>query len=194
VRDDTNGVRDVFVRDRRTGTTERVSVSSAGAQANGASAGAWLSGDGRFVVFESDATDLVQGDTNGARDVFVRDRRAGTTTRVSLGRGGAQANGASSRGGRGRAITQDGRYVTFESGASNLVAGDTNGTYDVFVRDLARGVTARVSLTQGGGQADGSSGRPALSGDGRVVVFESYARNLVPRDENLLSDVFARVR
>src|SRR5439155_1351426 len=104
---DTNGVADVFVHDRQTGTTERVSVDSAGTQANGASTGVALSADGRFVSFTSVATDLVPGDTNAARDAFVHARNAGATERVSVDSAGTQANGASF----GRALSADGRFV-----------------------------------------------------------------------------------
>ena len=116
-------VRDVFVRDRQTGTTRRVSVGSGGAQGNGHQLGGpAISADGRFVAFGSCATNLVPGDTNGCSDVFVRDRQTGTTQRVSVGPGGAQGNGFSVD----PAISADGRFVAFESRATNLVPGDTN--------------------------------------------------------------------
>ena len=115
------------------GTTERVSVGPGGAQGNSGSFIPALSADGRFVAFISTATNLVPGDTNDALDVFVHDRRTGTTRRVSVGPGGVQANGGSTR----AAISADGRLVAFHSVASNLVPGDTNGESDVFVRVLA---------------------------------------------------------
>jgi Tol biopolymer transport system component len=130
VPNDTNQSPDVFVRDRRTRTTERVSVARNGAQANDASDFAAISADGRYVTFHSPAANLVPGDTNGAGDVFVRDRRTRRTERVSVARNGAQAKGSSVY----PAISADGRFVAFASDASNLVLGDTNASFDVFVR------------------------------------------------------------
>jgi Tol biopolymer transport system component len=201
VRRDTNGVRDIFVHDRARGTTERVSVSSSGAEGNGASGGSGatndvatiapaISADGRFVAFESLASNLVPGDTNGTRDVFVRDRKARTTERVSVASDGTQANGFSSPG----SINGDGRFVVFSSFASNLVQEDTNQQNDVFVRDRQAGTTQRVSVTSQGLQADGSSTRADISGDGRFVVFASAATNLVAGDANGTDDVFVRDR
>jgi hypothetical protein len=130
---DDNFVVDVFVRDRSAGTTQRVSVSSAGAQANGASKDfpvPEISGDGRYVAFASDATNLVPDDTNGVTDVFVHDRMTGRTIRVSVAADGTQGNAAVSY---GLDISADGKWVTFSSGASNLVPNDTNGQADAFV-------------------------------------------------------------
>jgi len=125
----------VFVRDRRTGTTERVSVGQGGVQGNGSSEYPALSADGRFVAFVSWASNLVPGDTNDEEDVFVRDRRTGKTERVSLGPNGIQGNGDSG-GIYTPALSTDGRFVAFDSEASNLVPGDTNNWQDVFVRTL----------------------------------------------------------
>ncbi len=182
---DTNGRSDVFVRDRLAGVTRRVSV-GAGGQANSDSFGPAISADGRFVAFDSSASNLVVGDTNGTFDVFVRDRLAGVTRRVSVGAGG-QANSDS----LSPAISADGRFVAFESNASNLVAGDTNATDDVFVRDRLAGVTRRVSVGAGG-QANSSSGSPAISANGRSVAYTSNASNLVRGDTNGAQDVFVR--
>src|SRR5438132_1692287 len=133
---DTNGVSDVFVHDRQTGTTERVSVASDGTQGNNASSYPALSADGRFVAFDSDATNLVAGDTNGATDVFVHDRQTGATERVSVtSGGGTQGNGNSGGFFAFPALSADGRFVAFQSDATNLVTGDTNGATDVFVQD-----------------------------------------------------------
>src|SRR5207244_1030496 len=140
---DTNGATDVFVHDRQTGTTERVSVASDGTEGNAASAGAALSADGRFVAFHSTATNLVAGDTNGATDVFVHDRQTGTTERVSVDSDGTQGNGPSA----GAALSADGGLVAFHGTATNLVAGDANGAYDVFVHDRAVSTTT-TSTTQ----------------------------------------------
>jgi len=187
---DTNGTGDTFVRDRVAGTTTRVSVSSAGRQANHNAGGESISGDGRFVAFVSRA-DLVPGDTNRDFDVFVRDRRSGTTSRVSVSGTGAQANARSTH----AAISADGQYVVFESLASNLVAGDTNGTFDVFVRNRLAGVTNRVSVAADGTQSGGSSrfSPTPITAHGRSVVFETGAP-LVPSDTNGTYDIFVRDR
>jgi Tol biopolymer transport system component len=186
VRGDTNGQTDVFVRDMQLGRTSRVSVGRNGAQASGGSSGVAVTPDGRFATFLSDATDLVPGDTNGKTDVFLRDRRSGTTERVSVGAGGAQADGDSG----GGFLSDDGRIVAFDSAAGNLVPGDRNGKRDVFVRDRRAGTTERVSLGRNGKEANGDSHVTSLSPDGRLVVFGSDATNLVPADGNRVPDVF----
>ncbi len=172
---DTNGTGDVFVRDRVTGTTTRVSVATDGTQANLDSQGAAISADGRFVAFRSGASDLVAGDTNGRWDVFVHDRVTGATTRVSVATDGTQASLDS----YGSSISADGRYVAFGSEASNLVAGDTNGQWDVFVHDRNTGASTRVSVASDGTQANMGSVSPVISADGRYVAFDSMASNLV---------------
>jgi Tol biopolymer transport system component len=191
VNGDTNGQWDVFVHHRQSGTTERASVDSAGQQANGWSASARITADGRYVAFDSMASNLVPGDTNGFLDVFVRSRWNGLTQRVNLGPGGVQSNGLMSF---LWDLTPDGRYVAFSSTATNLVPGDTNGQQDVFVRDLWNGTTERVSLGSGGAQANGASDYASLSADGRYVAFQSAASNLVAGDSNGASDVFVRDR
>jgi hypothetical protein len=185
---DTNGSGDVFVHDRQTGATTRVSVSSTGEQGNGNSFRAALSADGRYVAFESTASNLVAGDTNGTSDIFVHDRQTGATTRVSVSSAGEQGNNNSFR----SALSANGRYVAFYSLASNLVAGDTNGRWDVFVHDRQTGVTRRVSVSSAGVQGNHDSMWPALSADGRYVAFDSVASNLVPGDTNETWDVFIR--
>ncbi|TMM11186.1 MAG: hypothetical protein E6G00_05495, partial [Actinobacteria bacterium] len=187
---DTNGVGDVFVRDRKTGKTKRVSVNSHGAQANGESFAAPISADGRFVAFLSSASNLVGGDTNGARDVFVRDRKAGKTRRVSVDSHGAQGKGASFV----PSISANGRFVAFSSVANNLVGGDTNTVSDVFVRDRKTGKTRRVSVDSHGAQGNGDSFIPSISADGRFVAFYSDAANLVAGDGNAAGDGFVRDR
>jgi Tol biopolymer transport system component len=167
---DTNASADVFVRDRQTGVTERVSVKTNGTQANGPSRGPAISPDGRFVAFESDATDLVPGDTNGQTDIFVRDRQTGVTSRVSVNANEVQADSFSST----ASISADGRYVAFLSVASNLVPDDTNNSYDVFVRDRQAGTTERVSVTSSGVQGNYAD-FPVISGDGRYVAFATPA-------------------
>lgn len=189
VPDDTNAASDVFVHDRRSGETTRVNVSSQGSQASGDSFMPSLSADGALVAFASDATDLVAGDRNRARDVFVRDRRAHTTRRVSLSDAGAEADGPSDF----AAISADGRFVAFASDATNLVSDDGNGVRDVFVRDLAAMTTARIGPSidrHHGAEPDGPSDLPAISADGRRLAFVSRATNLVALDGNALPDVF----
>lgn len=172
--------------------TTRVSVDSAGGQANGLSSFSSVSADGRFVVIESLASNLVGNDTNGNYDIFVHDCSNGATERVSVDSSGAQGNGRS----LGVAVSADGRFVVFSSRATNLVPGDTNGTWDVFVRDRATGITERVSVDSSGQEGNGSSLRStlAISSDGRVVVFGSYASNLVANDTNGTYDVFCHDR
>ena len=183
---DANGVTDVFVRDRLTGTTATVSVDGAGNQGNNPSYESSVSDDGRFVAFRSASDNLVPGDTNQVADVFVRDQLAGTTTRVSLAADGSQSN----RNNYAPGISSDGRFVVFWSSASNLIAGDTNHKDDVFVRDTLAGTTVRASVSSAGAEADGRSNDAAISGDGRFVTFRSHASNLVPGDANATGDVF----
>ncbi|MFN0008728.1 MAG: TolB family protein [Planctomycetota bacterium] len=192
---DTNAVGDIFVRDRQLGTTERVSRSTAGVQGNASSEGPSITEDGRYVAFRSAASTLVLGDTNAANDTFVHDRQTGTTERVSLSTGGAQGNNFS---GGYPDISSDGRFVSFGASASNLVAGDTNATWDVFVRDRQLGTTERVSVSstgvQGNNASQPSGQQNAISSDGRFVVFESEATNLVSGDTNGFHDMFIRDR
>jgi Tol biopolymer transport system component len=235
---DTNNDIDVFVRDRVAQLTRRVSVGPGGHQGNDHSLEPAISGHGRFVAFTSRASNLVPGDTNNDFDVFVRDRvaqltrRVGpggrqaaisghgryvaftsgvalvakrthgredvffldrtlhVTRRVSVGSGGQQANDISFE----PAISADGRFVAFRSPASNLVAGDTNGIDDVFVRDRRLHVTQRVSVGSGGHQANSGSFFAAISAHGRYVTFTSAATNLVAGDTNRRLDVFVRDR
>jgi TolB protein len=175
VRSDGNDLSDVFVRDVKTGRTRLVSVGVEGADANGSSYFASVSAGGRFVAFVSGASNLVRGDSNRRDDVFVRDLNTGETRLVSIGLSGAPANGRKSL---QPSISANGRLVAFRSYASNLVAGDTNGRSDVFVRDLDRGQTWRVSVRSNGAQANDQSLYPSISADGRFVAFRSHASNL----------------
>ena len=244
---DTNAAPDVFLRDRRLSLTRRISVGAGGVQADGGSFGADMSANGRFVTFESHATNLVGSDTNGHHDIFLRDQRTGTTTLVSIGRGGQPADDDSlypaisadgryvsfsslasnlvsgdtngqadiflydrlsrrtervsltsdGRQGEGGAymssISADGRFITFETGDSKLLQGDTNDAFDVFLRDRVRGTTRLLSVALGGGVGNGSSEAPVISADGSTVAYESEASNLVPDDTNKARDIFARV-
>ena len=169
-------------------TTVRVSVSSSGAQANGASWGAIISGDGRFVAFNSVATNLgVSADTNRRMDVFEHDLVSGRTVRVSRATSGAQANGRSVV----DAISTDGRFVLFASDATNLVPGDTNGRTDVFLRDVVAGTTTRVDVTRAGGQLFFGAGAGTMSPRGRYVEFArptgAYVRDLHAGTTRLVS-------
>jgi WD40-like Beta Propeller Repeat len=156
-------------------TTTRVNVSSAGVQANGNARSLALSDNGRFVAFSSLADNLVADDTNGQRDVFVRDTLLQTTERASLSSSGAQSLNNASASDFRVAISANGRFVAYDSLASNLVAGDTNSAVDVFVRDRLTATTTRVSVRTNGQQGSGASFAPALSSDGRFVAFTSYA-------------------
>jgi hypothetical protein len=248
---DTNDASDVFVHDRVTGVTTRVSVDSAGVQANNWSYDPAISADGRYVAFQSLASNLVAADpgplgdvfihdratgattrlaiesiqgktyeyaanpsfatggryvvfqagivipgshsANGPNDVLVFDQETGTTTRVSVNTTGEAANDDSKQ----PVISADGRYVAFESLASDLISDDTNGLYDVFVYDRVAASTTRVNVSSTGAQATDAgpydwSGQALISADGRFVAFTSYADNLVPGDTNFQPDVFVK--
>ena len=187
---DTNGLADVFVRDRQSGTTQRISVSTSGTEGNGISYDAHLSAGGRFVAFRSQGSTLVPNDTNGAEDAFVHDRKTGTTRRVSIRTGGGQANGSVV----GVDISADGRFVTFTSNASNLVPGDTNGFLDLFVRDRMTGITSRVNVGPGGVECPLGGSGGAMSADGRYVAFNSSCSNIVKGGTNGQAHAFVRDR
>jgi Tol biopolymer transport system component len=196
---DTNGVADVFVRDRQMATIERVSVGPGGLEADGGSGSPSISADGRFVAFVSSATNLLGpgGDTNGFDDVFVHDRQTGITERVSVGPSNVEADNKSTMI-NGSSISADGRFVAFVSSATNLLGpgGDTNGFDDVFVHDRQAGITERVSVGPGGLEGDFTSLTPSISADGRFVAFLSAATNLLGPglDNNSDLDVFVRDR
>lgn len=189
---DLNGVRDAFIKDRMLGTTTRVSTSSSGIEGNGDSIVKAVAENGSLVFFQSVATNLVSSDTNLAEDIFVKNTSTGITTRVSTNTSGVEANGASSL----SAVSADGRYVAFASLAQNLVTSDTNSLQDVFLKDLQTGGVTRVSTDSAGNQAlGGSSFMPALSGmsaDGRFIAFTSGATNLVQNDGNSFNDAFVK--
>ncbi|MBI3597906.1 MAG: PD40 domain-containing protein [Nitrospirae bacterium] len=183
---DTNGWFDVFVHDRESGETSRVSVNSAGSEGNGNSFPSAISADGRFIAFSSKANNLVSNDKNGTFDLFVHDRQTGATTRVSVDSLGTEGNDFS----YAPTIDASGQFVAFSSKASNLVAGDTNGTFDVFMHNMETGETTRISVDSAGMNANGQSGWPAISADGKYVAFSSKANNLVSGDTNDTFDVF----
>lgn len=187
---DGNGVSDVFVRDRWSGVTTRVSVDSSGGDGNGASSAPAISGDGRYVAFVSAANNLVAGDANGKQDIFLRDLQAGVTTLVSVATSGAQGDGDSS----GPWLDWDGDVVAFASAATNFAAGDKNKAQDIFVRDLGAGTTTRVSVSSSGGEANGRSMRASLDRSGMLVCFSSAADNLVAGDGNVRTDCFVHDR
>ena len=244
---DTNGVRDVFLHDRTSSTTRRVSVSSTGAQGSRLSHDPTISDDGRYVLFRSvsplttehsfqgaylrdvvagtttlvslssdgrpvlpvqngvlspdgrsltfysEDHQVVPGDTTNGPDLFLRDLDAGTTELVNVSSTGRQADGGVEP--NRAALSADGRFVAFSSQSGQLVRGDTNDAFDVFVRDRQERTTTRVSVTSTGAQSDFSTfDAPAISLDGRYVAFTSSATNLVPGDTNFFSDVFVRDR
>ena len=197
VADDNNGVSDVFVRDRDAGTTERVSVSSSESEGNGSSFGMSMSADGRYFAFYSEATDLVNDELNGGWHVFVRDRDMGTTEWVSTSSSELQNGSNLSR----ISMSDDGRYIAFSS-QDNLVDDDTNGKPDVFVLDSDTEMTERVSVSSSETQANDfgqndpeiGSRQPIISADGRYVAFESVAADLVAGDTNGGDDAFVRDR
>lgn len=188
VSDDQSSIGDIFVREVTTGGVRLISKSTAGVQANAISTKPAISANGRYVAFQSTASNLVSGDTNGKTDIFVRDLEANVTTRVSVSTAGAQASGDSLN----PAISADGRFVAFESDASDLVPGDTNAARDIFVRDTVRSTTSRVSVASNGAEANNSSGNSAISADGRIIAFQSGASNLSRLDTNNFSDIYVR--
>jgi Tol biopolymer transport system component len=192
VEGDTNAVTDCYVHDRQTHETIRIDVGPDKVQANGECARPVISGDGDLVAFESAATNLEKAgvlgkstDTNKARDVFLRDLEAGTTTRISVSTDGKQGAGESVR----PAISADGRYVAFQSDAP-LQSDDTNEKTDVYLHDLDSKETTRVSIGPGGVEGNGGSFSPTLSTDGRLLSYWSNASNFVSGDSNKVGDVF----
>jgi hypothetical protein len=188
---DTNSVSDIFVHDRTTGVTERVSIDSAGVQANNWNNSPAISADGNVVAWVSKATNLVAGDRNHHYDIFVHDRTTGITDRASVDSAGNEGDGDSGRNlSHAPALSTDGRWVAFESYATNLVPGDTNGVIDVFVHDRASGATERVSVDSSGGEGDSDSSFDSMAPDALSVSFTSRATNLVTGDTNATYDVF----
>lgn len=185
---DTNGLTDIFLRDTFAipPTTTRLSVGPLGVEGDAAvEPHVSIDDSGQLVVFASAATNLVNNDSNGVIDVFLRDRTAGTTTRLSLGFNG-ESNGDSTV----PTISGNGRWVVFESVASNLVPNDTGGTRDIFQYDRLTGVTTRITEGLGGFEPDGASIHPVIDDLGEHVAFSSVATNLVDSDSNGVSDVF----
>lgn len=185
---DTNTYIDVFLYDNVTKSTIRANRGPNGLQANGPSSQPAISGNGRYVVYQSNANNLVTGDTNNVADIFLYDTLNKITTRVNRGPNGAQATGGDSW---NPDISYDGRYIVYQSSAKNLVPGDTNNFWDIFLYDTVTKTTTRVNRGPNGAQASGgSSNQPAISGNGRYVVYTSSATNLVSSDTNNEQDIF----
>ncbi|MDQ3724234.1 MAG: hypothetical protein M3376_14485 [Actinomycetota bacterium] len=190
---DTNNGDDVFVRDPETGAIALVSTGRRGDPADGDSTAPAISADGRFVSFSSDAPNLVADDDNGRQDVFIKDLITGRVRLVSVARGGGGGQNLSLAGGRAPVsdVSGDGRFVVFESDATNLAGRDRNRRTDVFVRDLAVGSTRRVSVSTTNEEGGGRSILPTITPDGRFVAFASNADDLVAEDAQG-PDVFIR--
>ncbi len=186
---DNNATRDVFVHDRQTGQTWRVSESSHGQEGNDQSFDAAISADGAYIVFASRASNLVVDDTNGVADLFLHELLTGQTVRVSHGAGGFETDGDSLN---PHLAGPDAQFIVFESDASNISAADVNGVRDVYMFSRSTGATVAVSVLPSGETGDGASGAPMVSEDGRYIVFESLAADLVAEDNNGESDVFVR--
>jgi len=180
VQGDTNNYADVFVRDRKGGKTTRVSVATDGAQGTGESDLPSISKNGRFVLFQSDAEDLVPGDDNLVQDVFLHDRKTGETRRVSVAEDGTQADGNSPV--YGASLSASGRYAVFHSQATNLVAGTFNGDSQVYLVDLRTGAVTLVSRDAAGNPGNEASLDPSVSANGRFVAYYSRAGTIVPGD------------
>ena len=189
VANDNNGVSDVFLRDRVLGTTVRISVNrNDGGDASGESHTPSINSDGRFIAFASLAGDLVEGDDNALLDVFVYDHNTGQVIRASLAASDGETDGDS----KDPTISADGRYVTFSSSATNLVAEGANINVDIYVRDLFLGETSKVSVRPGGVFTELNSWNPSISANGRHVVFTSGDSGLVPGDIDGPQDIFVR--
>lgn len=187
VGDNANG-NDIFLVDLTTKAINRVSVNSDGDKGNGGSYEPSISGDGQYVTFHSSASNLVEGDTNDASDIFLYDRVTEETTRMSMATDGTEGNNSS----RSPSISADGRYIAFHSYASNLVEGDTNERSDIFLHDRVTQETVRLSSAADGTEGNGRSHNVSISGDGRYVTFHSSASNLVEDDTNVTYDIFVR--
>jgi Raf kinase inhibitor-like YbhB/YbcL family protein len=185
---DSNVGSDIFLRNVTANTLSHISVSRTGGNADGESTEPHLSADGNLVVFESLATNLVSGDSNGASDIFLYNSASQNTSRISTSSSNVAGNGHSFS----PRLSSGGRYVVFESEASNLVVGDTNNLADIFLKDRTTGQARMVSTSNLGVLADGASFDPSVTPDGRFVVFRSEATNLVPNDENDLPDIFVK--
>lgn len=177
---DTNGKVDVYLKDMAGGSVRRISIAHDGGETDGDSYPLFMAADGRFLLFGSEATNIVPGDTNGFADIFLCELDSGAIERVSLTHDGAQVDADAG----GAAMSDDGRLIVFSSKGTNIVPGDTNGVNDVFLLDRGSGTLRRLSAGWNGGEADGASVAPSISGDGNLVSFVSKATNLVEGDAN----------
>ncbi len=187
---DDNRSFDIFVKDTTTGAIIRASVDIAGLESNHDSFTPSISADGRYVAFRSLSDNLIDDneDKDGFMDVFLKDTLTGTVTRISTDATGELHKGDS----WSPAVSADGRYVAFMSQANDLVAGDTNGKHDIFLKDTTNGAITRISTDAVGAQSKGDSFAPSISADGRFVAFVSRASNLVAGDTNGVADVFRK--
>lgn len=189
VEGDNNGMTDIFLKDLQTGAITRVTTGMDGGDSNGESSD-WgvVSAGGRYVAFESDASNLVAGDNNNENDVFLKDMLTGTVRILSRAADGGGANEDSWV----PFMSPDGRYIVFDSEASNLVAGDTNGKDDVFLFDTQTEALTLVSTSADGVQGNGHSLNPVISNDGRFVAFRGYATNFGQAGNTVTSSVFVK--
>ncbi|MDO8413663.1 MAG: SBBP repeat-containing protein [Gallionellaceae bacterium] len=197
---DSNGKPDVFVRDRLSNKTVRVSVGKGGIQGNGPSYHPSISADGRYIAFISEASNLASNSIRGAWGIFVRDRDpdnngifdevSAITYRIGVGIADRNITGHDYL----PNVSGDGHYVAFISPASKLVPGDTNGVADIFIYDLQRGKLTRLDVVPKGSQANGNVWEVTLNLDGRYVAFASAASNLVANDDNDTADIFVHDR
>jgi hypothetical protein len=186
---DTNsGIRDIYIHNRKTGSTKLISKSTAGVQGDGESEDPSISGSGRFVAFDSDSTNLIAAGTSGTQQVYLHDRKIGKTTLISKSRFGGEANDES----KDPAISGDGRYVAFESNGTDLVRKATNGKRQIYVYDRKTGKMWLRSKNNKGKAGNDDSENAAISASGRFVAFESDASNLFPKDINGEKDVLLR--
>ena len=183
---DSSGARHIYAYDRITKKITRVSVNDSGKPGDKQSFGASISSDGRYVAFISDATNLVEGDTNDKQDVFVRDRKKGTTVRISVSNVGEQANADCHE----VVITADGRVLAFSSISSTLDENINNRSADIFLCDREAQFVRRITRSRDGYEADHDSGEPSISANGRFVAFYSHATNITPKDTNLAPDIY----
>ena len=188
---DTNSDKDIFMHNTDTGTSIRISTTTTGLETTDDSRNAKISGDGEWIVFETDAS-LQPSDTNNVSDIYLYEIDTGTISRISENTNGTQSNGVS----RNPSLSVDGRYIVFESAATTLISGDTNGVYDIFLYDRTLDTLERVNLTIGNTQSTGASYKPSVSDDGNRVLFESDATDLIGafNDTNSSRDIFVRLR
>jgi hypothetical protein len=187
---DNNNRPDIYLYDIQTGIHSLISISSDGIQSNQYSYVGNISGDGRFIAFTSDASNLVSGDTNNKRDVFLHDTQTGTTTRVNVSSSGQQTTWGITQ--NTPSLSDDGRFVTFDSQAGNLASDGPGSTtyYDIFLRDTLAGTTTLISASSAGVRANSHSNNPVISGNGLFIAFDSGANNLIAGDTNNSRDVF----